>query len=187
MRELFACRDKTLAAMHIVATNNGPMFFADTAINATPTAEELADIALLTAEWVRRMGIEPVVAMVSHSNFGSDAEANAAKVSRAVEIVHERAPELLIDGEMKADIALNAAERMQFYPFNKLGDREVNTLIFPNLSSANISSKLMKLLGGFDITGPVLLGLCGQVHLLPENSTERTVRKLALIAAGYNG
>lgn len=183
--ESFTCNSKTLAAMQIVSTHKGPMFFSDTAINATPTAEELADIALLTAKSVRRMGIEPVVAMVSHSNFGSDVEANAAKVARAVEIVQQRAPELLIDGEMKADIALNAKERMQFYPFNKLGDREVNTLIFPNLSSANISSKLMKLLGGFDLTGPVLLGLRGQVHLISENSTERSIRKLALIAAAY--
>lgn len=188
VRDMFATAGQTLAAMHIVSTTTrGPMFFADTAVNVNPTARELADIAIMAADAVRRLGLEPVIAMVSHSNFGSDTEIDATKVAEAVEIVQRRAPELLIDGEMKADIALDSKARTKLYPFNKLGDREVNTFIFPNLSAANISYKLLKLLGRSEVTGPILLGLKSNVHLLSDRSSERTIRNIALIAAANAG
>lgn len=185
VREVFSVpQDTTLAAMEIVSTKKGPMFFADTAINTSPTAEELANIAMMAAETVRGFGIEPVIAMLSHSNFGTDTEPQAIKVARAVGILHKRCPDLLVDGEMKADIALNRKMRMELYPFNKLGDREVNTFIFPNLSAANISYKLMKKLGDAEINGPILMGLNGsKVHLIVDLASTRSLINLGMIAA----
>ncbi len=183
IRELFDAQDKTLGAMHIVSTKTGPMFFADTVINDNPTAEELAEIAVLAAKAVRHFGYEPVVAMLSNSNFGTDTETDARKVAKAVEILHRKHPELLVDGEMKADIALDTQLRDRYYPFNKLNGRQVNTFIFPNLSSGNISYKLMEGLGSAEIIGPVLLGLWQNVHLQSEGADMRSRMNLALIAA----
>ena len=108
----------------------------------------------------------------------------AVKIAKAVEILHFQYPDLLVDGEMKADIALNKQARNEFYPFNKLGDREINVLIFPNLSSANISYKMMEILGGAEINGPILMGLNRScVHLIPEVASTRAIRNLSVIAA----
>ena len=183
IRELFDAQDKTLGAMHIVSTKSGPMFFADTVINANPSAEELAEIAVLASKAVRHFGYEPVIAMLANSNFGTDTEEDAKKVARAVEILHKEHPELIVDGEMKADIALDAKLRQQYYPFNKLGGRKVNTFIFPNLSAGNISYKIMEGLGSAEIIGPVLLGLWQNIHLQSENADMRARMNLALIAA----
>ncbi|MCC8019553.1 MAG: NADP-dependent malic enzyme [Rikenellaceae bacterium] len=183
VKEVFGRNGQTLAAMHIVTTTQGPMFFADTAINDSPTAQQLADIAALTAEEVRRYGIEPVIALLSNSNFGTDTQAESLKVARAVEILHERYPDLIVDGEMKADIALRPDVREKSYPFTKIGTREVNTFIFPNLSAANISYKIMGRLGGAEVTGPVLLGLDANIHLQAETASVRSMRNLAVIAA----
>ncbi len=183
IRELFNAQEKTLGAMHIVSTQNGPMFFADTVINANPTPEELAEIAVLAAQAVRHFGYEPVIAMLSNSNFGTDTEEEAKKVAKAVEILHRDHPELLVDGEMKADIALDPKLREQYYPFNKLGGRKVNTFIFPNLSAGNISYKLMERLGSAEIIGPVLLGLWQNIHLQSESADMRDRMNLAMIAA----
>ena len=185
VRQIFTTSPTTtLAAMQIVTTKRGPMFFADMAVNPSPTVDDLVHIALMTSQTVRSFGIEPVVAMLSHSNFGTNTEPLASKVSQAVEILHYQYPDLLVDGEMKADIALNRQARNQFYPFNTLGDREINVLIFPNLSSANISYKMMEILGGAEINGPILMGLdrpC--VHLIPEIASTRKIRNLSVIAA----
>ena len=160
VRQIFTTNSNTtLAAMQIVTTKKGPMFFADMAVNPSPSVEDLVNIALMTARTVRSFGIEPVIGMLSHSNFGTSTEPLATKVAKAVEILHFQYPELLVDGEMKADIALNKKARNEFYPFNKLGDRDINVLIFPNLSSANISYKMMEILGGAEINGPILMGL----------------------------
>lgn len=183
IRQIFDAQDRVLAAMQVVSTRKGPMFFADTAVNANPSAEELAEITLLAADAVRHFGYEPVVAMLANSNFGTDTEADATKVARAVEILHREHPELIVDGEMKADIALDEKLRAEHYPFSKLGEREVNTFIFPNLSSANISYKMMGRLGGAEITGPILLGLWRDVHLQSETAGQRSVLSLAMIAA----
>ena len=104
--------------MQIVTTKRGPMFFADTAVIPSPSAEDLAEIALMAAKTVRRFGIEPVIAMLSYSNFGTDEEPLALKVTKAVEILHNQYPELLVEGEMKADIALDRESRAHLYPFN---------------------------------------------------------------------
>ena len=185
VRQIFTTNSNTtLAAMEIVTTKRGPMFFADTAVNPSPTVEDLVNIVLMAAQTVRNFGIEPVMAMLSLSDFGTDTEPLAAKISKAVEILHFQYPELLVDGEMKADIALNKKARNEIYPFNKLGDREINVLIFPNLSSANISYKMMEILGGAEINGPILMGLNQScVHLIPEVASTRSIRNLSVIAA----
>ena len=170
--------------MKIVTTKRGPMFFADTAVNPSPNAEDLAEIALMSAKTVRRFGIEPVIAMLSYSNFGTSDDPRAMKVTKAVEILHNQYPELLVEGEMKANIALDRETRMRLYPFNKLGDREVNTFIFPNLAAANISYKLVEMLGGAEVNGPILMGLSrANVHLVPETASVRTLINLGMIAA----
>lgn len=183
VREIFDVKGKTLAGMHIVSTKKGAMFFADTVVNPDPTAEELAEITVMAAQAVRHFGYEPVIAMLSNSNFGTDTEPNSAKVAEAVRILHERHPELIVDGEMKADTALDVKLRREYYPFNKLGDREVNTLIYPTAASANISYKMMDKLGDAEVTGPILLGLWKDVHLQSELAGERSIMSLALIAA----
>ncbi len=186
VREIFDMHDKTLAGMHIVSTKKGPMFFADTVVNPNPTAAELAEITVLAAQAVHHFGYEPVVAMLSNSNFGTDTEPDSVKMAEAVRILHESHPELLVEGEMKADMALDVNLRREYYPFNKLGDREVNTLIYPTAAAANIAYKMMDMLGGAEITGPVLLGLWKDVHLLSETADERSVMSLALIAASHS-
>lgn len=184
VRELFTSKHKqTLASMTIVTTKRGPMFFADMAINNSPSVEELVDITNMAAATVRRLGIEPVIAMLSYSNFGTDTEIDATNAARAVEILQSRYPDMIVDGEMKADIALDKTTRQEHYPFNKLGDREVNTFIFPNLSAANISYKLMERLGGADITGPILMGLDEGVHLIADTANMRSIINLTMIAA----
>lgn len=185
VRQIFTTNSNTtLAAMQIVTTKKGPMFFADMAVNPSPSVEDLVNIALMTARTVRSFGIEPVIGMLSHSNFGTSTEPLATKVAKAVEILHFQYPELLVDGEMKADIVLNKKARNEFYPFNKLGDRDINVLIFPNLSSANISYKMMEILGGAEINGPILMGLNHPyVHLIPEVASSRSIRNLSVIAA----
>lgn len=184
VRQLFAPgQNDLLAAMRIVTTKHGPMFFADTAVNTTPGAEELAQIALMAAKTVRSFGIEPVIAMLSYSNFGTDKASMAKKVSQAVEILQTEHPDLLVEGEMKADVALDPQARAKRFPFNKLGDREVNTFIFPNLAAANISYKLVEMLGGAEVNGPILMGLNkANVHLVPENASSRTLINLSMIA-----
>ena len=184
VRELFSVAARpTLASMMIVNTKRGPMFFADMAINTNPSTEELIEITRMTASAIKKFGVEPVIALLSHSNFGTDTESQAVKVARAVEVLHDRYPDLLVDGEMKADVALDKKLRNEMYPFNRLGDRDVNTFIFPNLSAANISYKMMEILGGADITGPVLLGLTAGVHLITEKASARSIANLAMIAA----
>ncbi len=183
VREIFEPASRQiLASMVIVTTKKGPMFFADMAINTSPTSEELVEITRLAASTVRRLGKEPVVAMLSHSNFGTDTEPSAVKVARAVQTLHDQYPDILVDGEMKADIAMDAAFRAEHYPFTKLGSREVNTFIFPNLSAANISYKMIERLGGTEITGPILMGLQQGVHLVAETTSVRALVNLALVA-----
>ncbi|MDR2894306.1 MAG: NADP-dependent malic enzyme [Alistipes sp.] len=186
VREIFDLHGKTLAGMHIVSTKKGAMFFTDTVVNPNPSARELADITVMAAQAVRHFGYEPVVAMLSNSNFGTDTEPDSVKVAGAVKMLHESNPDLLVEGEMKADTALDVNLRREYYPFNRLGDREVNTLIFPTAASANIAYKMMNMLGDAELTGPVLLGLWKDVHLQSETADQRSVVNLALIAASNN-
>jgi malate dehydrogenase (oxaloacetate-decarboxylating)(NADP+) len=175
-------REGHVAGMYIMLNKKGPMFFADVLVNAQPTAETLARTTLLVADAVRQLNIEPRIAMLSFSNFGEAEEESPRKVARAVEILHEEHPELRVDGEMQASIALDGKQRFSKYPFNKLGDERANTFIFPCLNSGDILSKFARELGGAESVGPVLLGLSKPAHAMPEEASARDLVNIAAIA-----
>ena len=155
-----------VAACNLMVTSKGPLFLADTSININPTAKELAKIAQMTATTVRMFGLEPVVAMVSYSNFGSSAHEKATEVSKAVSYLHRFYPDLVVDGEVQADFALNREMLQSKFPFSKLAGKKVNTLVFSNIDSANISYKLIKELDRAENIGPIMLGMRKPVHVL---------------------
>ncbi|MFT3946705.1 MAG: NADP-dependent malic enzyme [Agriterribacter sp.] len=171
-----------IAGMYIIDTRKGPMFLADTTVNFNPTAEELADITLLVEREVKSFGITPRVAMLSYSNFGTSNTAEAITVRKAREILKQKSPELIADGEMQGILAFNKDLLKENYPFSDLVDMDVNTLIFPNLSAGNIAYNLLQELGGFDTIGPVLLGLAKPVHVLQLGSTVRAIVNMVIIA-----
>jgi malate dehydrogenase (oxaloacetate-decarboxylating)(NADP+) len=172
-----------IAGMYIVMTKNGPFFFADSTVNIQPSGRTVADTTLLTANEVRKFNIEPKIALVSYSNFGWIREGSPLRMQEAIEILHREYPDLIVDGEMQADYAFNKQLRQQHYPFSKLADHDVNTIIFPNLSSGNIAYKMMKELGGSEIIGPVMLGLKKPVHILQMDSSVRDIVNMTAIAA----
>ncbi|MGC4040503.1 MAG: NADP-dependent malic enzyme [Flavobacterium sp.] len=170
-----------IATANMMMTNRGPMFLSDTAINPNPTSDELAKIALMTAKTARMFGIEPVIAMVSFSNFGSSSHENANKVREAVAYLHKYYPDLTVDGEIQADFALNPDMLKAKFPFSKLAGKKVNTLIFPNLESANITYKLLKELYKVDSVGPIMLGMEKAVHIFQLGaSVEEMVNMVAV-------
>jgi malate dehydrogenase (oxaloacetate-decarboxylating)(NADP+) len=170
-----------IATTNMMMTNRGPMFLSDTAINPNPTADELAKIALMTEKTVRMFGMEPVIAMVSFSNFGSSANESANKVRDAVAYLHKYYPDLIVDGEIQTDFALNPEMLKQKFPFSKLANKKVNTLIFPNLESANITYKLLKELYKVDSVGPIMLGMEKPVHIFQLGaSVEEMVNMVAV-------
>jgi len=154
------------ATVHIMNTRRGPLFLADTSINIDPTAEEIAEIAQMTSNLAQAFGFEPVIALLSYANFGSSNHPHATKVREAVRILHERNPDLIVDGEIQTDFALNKELHQSQFPFSKSAGKKVNTLIFPNLEAANITYKLLKELNKADSIGPIMLGLRKPVHLL---------------------
>ena len=170
-----------IATTNMMMTNRGPMFLSDTAINPDPTADELAKIALMTAKTVRMFGMEPVIAMVSFSNFGSSSNESASKVREAVAYLHKYYPDMTVDGEIQADFALNPEMLKHKFPFSKLANKKVNTLIFPNLESANITYKLLKELYKVDSIGPIMLGMGKPVHIFQLGaSVEEMVNMVAV-------
>ena len=171
-----------IAGMDIVHTKKGPFFFADTTVNIQPSARTLVDTALLVAEQVEHFNIEPVIALVSYSNFGAIKGSSSLRAREAVEILHKEHPGLIVDGEMQMNFALNTELRMQKFPFSKLGNRKVNTIIFPNLSSGNISYKMMQEIGGSNVTGPILLGIGKPIHILQMESEVREIVDMAAFA-----
>ncbi len=171
-----------IAGMYIVHTKRGPYFFADTTVNIQPDARTLVDTALLAAEQVEHFNIEPVIAFASYSNFGAIKGASADRARTAVEILHKEHPGLIADGEMQMNYALNTELRMQKFPFSKLGDKRVNTIIFPNLSSGNIAYKMMQEIGGSLVTGPILLGIGKPIHVLQMESDVREIVDMAAFA-----
>jgi malate dehydrogenase (oxaloacetate-decarboxylating)(NADP+) len=173
---------KKIAGMYLMLTKKGPLFLADTTVNFNPTAEELADITLLAAKEVRHFNLVPRIAMLSYSNFGTSNSPEARLVARATEIVKQKDPELIIDGEMQASIALNNEILRENYPFSNLVDQEVNTLIFPNLAAGNIAYNILKELGAADAIGPILLGMKKPVHVLQLGSSVRNIYNMALVA-----
>ncbi|MBI3137812.1 MAG: NADP-dependent malic enzyme [Sphingobacteriales bacterium] len=171
-----------IAGMYMMLTKKGPLFLADTTVNFNPTAEELAEITLLAAREVRHFNITPRIAMLSYSTFGSSDSAEAKLVARAREIVKKKMPSLVVDGEMQASVAFNKELMKENYPFSELIDKDVNTLIFPNLASGNIAYNLMKELDMADAVGPILLGLKKPVHILQLGSSVRSIINMAQIA-----
>lgn len=173
---------KKIAGMYLMLTKKGPLFLGDTTVNFNPTAEELAEITLLVAKEVKHFNIIPRIAMLSYSNFGSSNSPEARLVAEARKIVKGKMPSLIVDGEMQANVAFNKELLKENYPFSELTDKDVNTLIFPNLASGNIAYNILKELGTADAIGPVLLGLKKPVHVLQLGSSVRSIVNMALIA-----
>jgi malate dehydrogenase (oxaloacetate-decarboxylating)(NADP+) len=173
---------KKIAGMYLLLTKKGPLFLADTTVNINPNAEELADIALLVAKEVRNFNMEPRIAMLSYSNFGSSDTPEAQMVAEATRIIKQRNPSLIVDGEMQGMLAFNKEILKENYPFSDLVDAQVNVLIFPNLTSGNIAYHLLKEIGGVDIIGPILLGLKKPVNVLQLGSGVRNIINMATVA-----
>ena len=173
---------KKIAGMYLLLTKRGPIFLADTTVNFNPTAEELADIAMMVAKEVRNFNITPRIAMLSYSNFGSSDSEEAKVVSEATRILKQRNPSLIVDGEMQASLAFNKEILKDNYGFSDLVDEDVNVLIFPNLTSGNVAYNLLREIGGADAIGPILLGLKKPVHVLQLGSSVRSIINMALVA-----
>lgn len=171
-----------IAGMHIVLTPDRPLFLADTTININPSLEELADITYLAAKEVEKYNIDPKIALLSYSNFGSSDTEEAKKVRNAVALIHEKYPELIVDGEVQASLAFNQEVMKENYPFSPLGESEVNTLIFPNLSSGNIAYNLLNEVSDYEIIGPVLMGIDKPVHILQLGSSVRQICNMVALA-----
>ena len=171
-----------VAGLYVMITKRGPYFFADTTMNADPTAQELADIAVLTANTVKQFNITPRIAMLSYSNFGSAEGEVPTKVAKAVSILHQNYPGMIVDGDIQANFATNNNLLKEQFPFSTLADRDVNTFIFPNLASGNIAYKLMQELGGAEAIGPVLMGLKKPVHVLQLGSSVREIVNMVIIS-----
>jgi malate dehydrogenase (oxaloacetate-decarboxylating)(NADP+) len=171
-----------IAGMYLLLTKKGPLFLADTTVNFNPTAEELADITMLVAKQVRSFNLKPRIAMLSYSNFGSSDSPEAKLVAKAVKIVKERNPSLIVDGEMQASLAFSKEVLKENYPFSELVDETVNTLIFPNLTAGNVAYNLLKEVGDTDAVGPILLGLKKPVHVLQLGSSVRAIVNMATIS-----
>lgn len=173
---------RRVAGVYVLITTKGDIYFlADATVNIDPTAEELAEIAIMAAEKARRFSQEPRVAMLSFSNFGSTRHLLAEKVRRAVDFVRQRAPGLMIDGEMQADTAVAPRIIEETYPFSTLKGG-ANVLIFPNLESGNIAYKLLQRIGGAELIGPLLTGLTKPVHVLHRGSEVNDIVHVAAVA-----
>ena len=173
---------KHFGAMHIMNTKKGTYFLADTLINRHPDSETLVDIARLARHAVKFFAHEPVMAMVSYSNFGADNTGSPVQVHEAVREMQENYPELAIDGEMQINFALNTTLRDKTFPFNKLAGKEVNTLIFPNLSSANSAYKMLLEMGLAESIGPIQMGLNKPIHFTDIESSSRDIVNLTTVA-----
>ena len=171
------------ATMHILNTRKGTYYIADTAVNPDADTDALVDIARLSDKAVKFFAHEPVIAMLSYSNFGSSSKDEATMVSKAVKLLHEKYPEIIVDGEMQVDFALNTHRRDERFPFNKLKGKTVNTLIFPNLTAANATWKMLLSMGVGSIIGPIQIGLKKPVYFINGNSTESEVYDIVTLAA----
>ena len=167
--------------LHVVLARAGVYFFADTTVNIDPSAEDLAEIACVTADAVKFFTDEaPRVAMLSFSNFGSSRHEKSDRVRHAVKLVRRRKPDLVIDGEMRIDTALNPEFSKDVYPFNAVAG-DANVLIFPDLDSGNLAYKLMMTLGGAEVIGPILLGIDAPVNVIIRGSTVTEIVNLAAV------
>lgn len=170
-----------IAGMYIITTKQGPFFFADTTVNINPSARALADTTLLAANEVRRFNMVPRIALLSYSNFGSNRTESPNKVREAVEILHRDYPDLIVDGEIQANFAFNRQMRKEKFPFSKLADMEVNTVIFPDLNSGNIAYKMMQELAGAEVIGPILMGIRKPINVMQMGSSVREIVNMTAI------
>ncbi len=177
-----AGKENHVVGMYMVLTKRGPVFFADTTMNVNPDAQNLVNTTLLAAHQIKRFGIEPKIAMVSFSNFGASREQSPKTVKNAVEILHKEHPDIVVDGEMQANFALNKELRDKVFPFSVLKGMDVNTLIFPDLNSGNSAYKIMQQIGGAEVVGPILLGMNRPVHIIQRESSVREIIDMAAIA-----
>lgn len=171
-----------VATTNLMLTERGILFISDTAININPTAKELAKIAQMTNFTMKMFGLEPVIAMISYANFGSSRDPHASKVREAVKILHESNPDMIVDGEIQADFALNPELLKEKFPFSKLAGHKVNALIFPNLDAANGTYKLLKELTRADSIGPIMLGLRLPVHLVQMHASVDEMVNMSAVA-----
>ena len=173
---------KYAAGMHIVSTKKGTYFLSDTTVNSHPSAETLEYVTVLTHDAVKSFDVEPVIAMASYSNFGEYRLGSPAQIQECVTQLHDKYPEIIVDGEMHVSMAFNKQMRMKEFPFSVLGDRDVNTIIFPNLSSGSVGLGILQELGAQEIIGPVLIGMNKPVHILQMGSKVRDIVHMATLA-----
>jgi malate dehydrogenase (oxaloacetate-decarboxylating)(NADP+) len=171
-----------VAGMYMMLTKKGPVFFGDTTVNVNPTPEELVDITILLDRYVKKFNISPRIALLSYSNFGSNEGEVPEKAREAVNLMHQHYPEIVVDGEMQANFAMNSNLLKDNYPFSVLNGAPANVLVFPNLESGNIAYKLLQELGGAEAVGPILLGLNKPVHVLQLGSSVREIVNMVTIA-----
>jgi len=169
-----------IAGMHIVMSKKGPLFFADTTVNRQPVAQTIVETTLLTSATIKKYSVEPVMAMISYSNFGSVKGGSPERVRDAVKILHKKYPEIVVDGEMQVNFAFNQVNREKQFPFTKLKGKKVNTIIFPNLSTGNAAYKMMQEIGEGEVIGPVLMGMNKPIQVL---QIESSVREIVYMAA----
>jgi malate dehydrogenase (oxaloacetate-decarboxylating)(NADP+) len=172
---------KRVSGVYLVMAKGKPYLFTDATVNIDPSAEDLAEIAILANDFAKNIiAINPIVAMLSFSNFGATDHPFVQKVQHALCLVKERRPDMVIDGEVQADVAVSAELMEEFYDFSEI--RNANVLVFPDLASANIAYKLMGKLGGADVIGPILLGLGAPVHVLQQGDSVEDIVTMASIA-----
>jgi malate dehydrogenase (oxaloacetate-decarboxylating)(NADP+) len=171
-----------VAGMYIIITKEGPLFFADTTVNQNPTAEELVEITLQVAKAVRSFKMQPKIAMLSYSNFGSSDGPDSEKVSKAVSILHRDHPNLIVDGEVQANFAMNQELMEEFFSFSALNGKKPNTLIFPNLAAGNIAYKLLQEMTQAEVVGPILLWMKKSFHVLQIGCSVREIVNMIKIA-----
>jgi len=168
--------------MYILVMKKGPIFLADTTINLNLNAEQIAEITANVAKTIRKFKITPRIALLSYSNFGSSIGPDAEKMAKAAEILHEKYPSLVVDGEVQANFALDNELLLEKFPFSHLANKQVNTLIFPNLASGNIAYKLLQQMVEGDAIGPVLVGLKKSIHVLQLGSSVREIINMVKVA-----
>jgi malate dehydrogenase (oxaloacetate-decarboxylating)(NADP+) len=173
---------KVAAGMYILNTKRGPLFLADTTVNVNPTADQIAEITFNVSKVIRKFKVTPRIALLGYSNFGSSPGEDSEKMSKAVSMLHEKHPTLNVDGEMQANFALNSELMNEKFPFSQLANKEVNTLVFPNLSAGNITYKTLQQMMDVDAIGPILVGLRKPVHILQLGSSVREIINMVKIA-----
>jgi len=173
---------RTVSGMYIVNTKEGPLFLADCTVNQTPCENDLVDITLQAADEIRKFKVEPRIAMLSYSNFGSIKSNGTDCQRKAVAMLHDNHPELIVDGEMQASVALDPELAKNNFPFSKLNGNKANTLIFPNLAAANISQKLLQETANLEVIGPILTGLNKSAHVLRMGSSVKEIVDMIMVA-----